>query len=394
MTHTGRAVNSVLPATSSASRYAHIDAMRAAAVLLVVVGHAGVGHIVPGGAGVTIFFAISGFIITTLLLKEWDRTNNFDVGGFYTRRLVKLAPPLVVILIIPTVIYASVGGLINWSAFAGQILFYFNWIKLDHPDVFPGSAVVWSLSIEEQFYIVFALIWLWLAKSPHAIRWLGIVSIVAIITSTVLRVLLATPGNEQIADRIYYGSDTRADSLAWGILAALLLRRWQKSSSAPGRIERLSGSGWVLIAAVAIFLISLMIRDDWFRQTIRYTLQSVTTCAVIMYGFSARGGPVATIFARVSNLKFIQIIGLASYSIYLVHLSLVMLLKGNLEAWPLPARVVAFTALSIMMGVLIYKLVEVPARKLYDGFREKRATRKGRDGIAERRERTKVQEVA
>lgn len=394
MTPNRPVVNTVLPATSSASRYAHIDAMRAVAVMLVVVGHAGIGHIVPGGAGVTIFFAISGFIITTLLLKEWDRTGGFDVGGFYTRRLVKLAPPLVVVLVIPTIVYAAVGGLINWSAFVGQILFYFNWIKLDHPDVFPGSAVVWSLSIEEQFYIVFALLWLWLVKSPHAIRWLGIASIVTIIVSTGLRVLLATPGDEHIADRIYYGSDTRADSLAWGILAALLLRRWHKSKPTAGLIERWSGSGWVLITAVLVFLVSLSIRDDWFRQTIRYTLQSITTCAVIIYGFNASGGFAAAIFARLSRIKAVQLIGLASYSIYLVHLSLIMLFKDYLDTWPLAARVVAFTALSTVVGILIYKLVEVPARKMYDELRERRMVRGRRSSGRRLRGGAEVREMA
>jgi len=368
--------------------------MRAVAVMLVVVGHAGIGHIVPGGAGVTIFFAISGFIITTLLLKEWDRTGGFDVGGFYARRLVKLAPPIVVVLVIPTIVYAAVGGLINWSAFAGQILFYFNWIKLDHPDVFPGSAVVWSLSIEEQFYIVFALLWLWLVKSPHAIRWLGIASIVTIILSTGLRVLLASPGNEYIADRIYYGSDTRADSLAWGIFAALLLRRWHKSKPTAGPIERWSGSGWVLITAVTVFLVSLLIRDDWFRQTIRYTLQSITTCAVIIYGFNASSGFVAAIFTRLSRIKSVQLIGLASYSIYLVHLSLIMLFKDYLDAWPLAARVVAFTALSTVVGILIYKLVEVPARKMYDELRERRMVQGRRSSDRRRRGGAEVREIA
>ncbi|WP_129975852.1 acyltransferase [Rhodococcus sp. Q1] len=387
-------MNAVLPATSSAIRYAHIDAMRAVAVMLVVVGHAGIGHIVPGGAGVTIFFAISGFIITTLLLKEWDRTGGFDVGGFYTRRLVKLAPPLVVVLVIPTVVYAAVGGLINWSAFAGQVLFYFNWIKLDHPDVLPGSAVVWSLSIEEQFYIVFALLWLWLVKSPHAIRWLGLASIFAIAASTVLRVLLATPGNEHIADRIYYGSDTRADSLAWGILAALLLRRWQKPKPTRGLIERWSGSGWVLVAAVAVFLISLLIRDDWFRQTIRYTLQSITTCTVIIYGFNANVGFVSAIFTRLSRIKSVQLIGLSSYSIYLVHLSLIMVFKDYLDAWPLAARVVALTVLSTVVGILIYKLVEVPARKMYDESRERRTVRKKRSSAPGRHDGVEAREVA
>lgn len=346
--------------------------MRAVAVLLVVVAHAGLGHLIPGGSGVTIFFAISGFIITTLLLKEWGKTGRFDIGGFYIRRAVKLMPPLVVALVVPTLIYSALGGLINWNAFAGQILFYFNWIKLDHPDILPGSAVVWSLSIEEQFYIVFAALWLWLVRSSRTVPWLAGLSVTVIITSTTLRFVLADPGNEQAADRIYYGSDTRADSLAWGILAAIALYKWQRSGAPRGWFQRISGSQWVLVGAVLVFLVSLVIRDDWFRQTLRYSLQSVSTCVVVLYGFTAAPGVVHKAFTAVCRIRPVQIIGLASYSIYLVHLSLIVAIDEYTETLPLPMHVAIGTALSVGIGIAMYWWIEIPARKLYERIRNRR----------------------
>lgn len=370
MTQSGEAAkNAVLPSPPSASRFAHIDAMRAVAVLLVVVGHAGLGHLIPGGSGVTIFFGISGFIITTLLLKERRKTSRFEIGGFYTRRLVKLMPPLVVVLVIPTFIYAAFGGVINWNAFAGQVFFYFNWFKLDHPDVFPGSAVVWSLSIEEQFYIVFAILWLCLVRSSRAIPWLAGLAMVVIVTSTTLRFALADPGNGVVADRIYYGSDTRADSLAWGILAAIILYKWQKSDAPASLMQRVSGSQWALIGAVLVFLVSLVIRDDWFRQTIRYSLQSITTCVVVIYGFTAASGLVQRGFASVCQLRILQITGLASYSIYLVHLSIIVTIDDYTKPLSLPIHVLVGTALSVGVGVAIFKRIELPARALYDRVR-------------------------
>src|SRR3954469_19419128 len=90
------------PPLNSANRFAHIDAMRAVAVGLVVVAHAGLDRVVPGGSGVTIFFSISGFIITYLVLRERDSAGGFAVGHFYLRRALKLGPPLVVIVFIPT----------------------------------------------------------------------------------------------------------------------------------------------------------------------------------------------------------------------------------------------------------------------------------------------------
>lgn len=353
-------------------RFAHIDAMRAAAVLLVVIGHAGLGHIVPGGAGVTVFFAISGFIITTLLLKEWRRTRIFDIGGFYVRRLVKLMPPLIVVLIVPTLIYAVAGGAISWNAFAGQVLFYFNWIKLDHPEVFPGSAVVWSLSIEEQFYIVFAVLWLWLVRSRHAIRWLAGVAFLVIIASTALRLLVATPGNEQVADRIYYGSDTRADSLAWGIAAAIALYKWQQAGSPKGWFQRLTANDWAIIGALLVFLVSLVIRDDWFRQAFRYSLQSIATCVVVIYGFTSGATRVQRLFMKFCSIRIVQIVGLASYSIYLVHLSIIVFVNQYDESLPSPVRMIIDIVLSIGAGIAIYWAIEIPARAQYEKLRERR----------------------
>lgn len=160
-------------------RLAHLDGMRAFAVLLVVVAHAGLGHLVPGGSGVTIFFAVSGFIITHLVLRERDRTGGFDVGGFYVRRAVKLLPPLLVAILLPTLVW-SVWHPVDWSALAAQLFFYFNWTKASGAefDALPGSGVVWSLSIEEQFYIVFALSWLLLVRRRWARTALAVVSAV------------------------------------------------------------------------------------------------------------------------------------------------------------------------------------------------------------------------
>ncbi len=126
---------------NTAGRFAHIDAMRAFAVLLVVVAHAGAGLIVPGGSGVTIFFAISGLIITLLVLREQDKTGGFAIGGFFFRRAAKILPPLIVVVLVPSLVWACFGPL-DWGALAAQIFFVFNWVKAsgDLFHVLPGSV--------------------------------------------------------------------------------------------------------------------------------------------------------------------------------------------------------------------------------------------------------------
>ena len=117
----------------------------------------------------TIFFTISGFIITTLLLTEWRRFGKFDIRGFYTRRAIKIVPPMVIAVVVPTFIFAITGGAINWSAFMGQMFFITTGSSPAEGILsISGTSVVWSLSIEEQFYLLFALIWLWFRpRSPQ-----------------------------------------------------------------------------------------------------------------------------------------------------------------------------------------------------------------------------------
>ena len=117
---------------SSVNRYQHVDALRAFAVMLVVVAHAGLGSVVPGGSGVTIFFAISGFIITYLLMREFEKTGTFAIGFFYGRRCLKILPPLFFIVVLPTVIYSFFQQL-DWFAFGGQVFFFYNWILVTSP---------------------------------------------------------------------------------------------------------------------------------------------------------------------------------------------------------------------------------------------------------------------
>jgi len=350
----------------------HIDALRAIAVLVVVVAHAGLGNIIPGGTGVTIFFAISGFIITTLLLKERNRSGGFDVRGFYVRRAVKLLPPLIVVIVIPTLII-SVWSPVEWKALIGQVFFFFNWQKIAEPGILEsvgplsGSGVVWSLSIEEQFYIVIAILWVLIARHQKAVTWLAVLAIGMILVSTVERILLAESGNQIVSDRIYYGSDTRADSLAWGILAAILLYRWKQGDIERSLAQRFSGSAWSLVLALSIILLSVGIRADWFQQTFRYSMQSVAACILVIYGFTASRGGVQRVFDAVCRNRLLQVIGLASYSVYLVHLILIRLIQSSTLSPHVETVLGVFLAVGV--GVGIYWVVEVPSRWLYDRYR-------------------------
>jgi peptidoglycan/LPS O-acetylase OafA/YrhL len=345
------------------NRYAHIDGMRALAVILVVVAHAGLGEIVPGGSGVTIFFSISGFIISYLLLRESDATGGFRIRAFYLRRALKIGPPLLVCIIIPTLILAVVKP-INWSPFIGILLFYFNWFKAAHGDApLPGSGVVWSLSIEEQFYLGFAIVWLIILKSRARIRWLTVIATVAVVWSMATRLILASSSGVH-ADRIYYGSDTRLDAIAWGVLAAIAFHH---SINHAGRIQslvRLCSRDFALIAAIVIYLTSLAIRDEWFRDTFRFTLQPIAACIVILYGFGNNRSPVRVAFNAIARIRIVQLIGLASYSIYLVHMIAMYYSDRWVDPLPRAVSLLALIIVGIVPGVFVYLGVERPVQRM------------------------------
>jgi peptidoglycan/LPS O-acetylase OafA/YrhL len=348
--------------TNRENRYAHIDAMRAFAVLLVVFAHAGIGDVVPGGSGVTIFFSVSGFIITLLVLRERQKTGQFSLLGFYKRRAVKIFPPFLIIVIVPTIIY-SVTSFVDVRAVAAQALFVFNWAELSGiSSVLPGSGVVWSLAIEEQFYIAFALIWMVLVKA----RWwqgaLVILSSAAIVLSTSSRIFLAHSG-EQYSDRIYFGTDTRLDGIAWGVLAACVYHGWAQRAGATNMVMRAVGSDWTLIVAMLLYGISLAIRDDWFRDTFRYSLQSVSACLIIVFGLVPGHGRMRRVVYRVSVSKPIALIGLASYSIYLAHLVIYSLLAPITDQLALPIRVFTLAAVGVLAGIALYTIVELPIQR-------------------------------
>lgn len=357
------------PAVSPRGRIAHIDGLRAIAVLLVVFAHAGLGNVIPGGSGVTIFFTVSGFIITYLLLRELDEKNYFDVGGFYFRRAAKIFPPFALIIIVPTVIWSFLGQL-NWWDFATQIFFIFNWTYIPgHVEVLPGSAVVWSLAVEEQFYISFALIWLIVIRLRSWRLALVLLSISAIIWATATRLFLVLEqGTER---RIYFGTDTRMDAIAFGVLAAILIHEWIRLGNANKSLSRVLGSDLIFISAILFFLISLFIRDEWFRGTFRYSFQAIATCAILIYGFFPGESPLKRAFLAVCGWKPVALLGLASYSIYLVHLILDIALFPLIESWPLGARVLILVISGVALGISCYFLIEIPVQTWRQSSKEK-----------------------
>jgi peptidoglycan/LPS O-acetylase OafA/YrhL len=132
-----------------------VDGYRAIAVILVILSHLDVPR-VPGQTGVLFFFVISGYVITSSIIRECSVSFRFSLRNFFLRRAFKLLPPLLLIIILPSFLIVEI---LDRAALASQAFFYYNWWYLDKSSVgtLDGSQVVWSLSVEEQYYIFIAL---------------------------------------------------------------------------------------------------------------------------------------------------------------------------------------------------------------------------------------------
>jgi peptidoglycan/LPS O-acetylase OafA/YrhL len=333
--------------------------------MLVVVSHAGLENRVPGSSGVTIFLAISGFIITYLVIRERTATGTFSAGRFYLRRALKIGPPLVVIMIAPSLVYAAFGGSVHPGVLASQAFFSYNWVATyDHSTsgALPGSGVLWSLSVEEQFYIVFALFWIIAARRGNYLRYAVAFGCTAIITSFASRVLIsATSADASV--RINYGTDTRMESIGWGVLTAVLYVTLEQRANWLPRVRAVAGHPCVPAVALAIFLASLTLRDAWFRDTIRYSAQSVSACLIILFGLLGRG-PLHLALTRVSNWRPVQLIGLASYSIYLIHQALYFAMNAVAGVDMSAVLAPLYIPIGVLGGIAVYRIVEVPFEHL------------------------------
>jgi peptidoglycan/LPS O-acetylase OafA/YrhL len=326
---------------------------------------------VPGGLGVTVFFGISGYIITRLLLAEYGEFGNVNVRLFYKRRFWKIAPPLFFIVIVPSVLFWNVYS-ISIEKIISQVFFYFNWEQLfgQSGQIFPPSGVVWSLSIEEQFYIGIAAIILTLQLTiKNARTFVHLLTATVCLTwflSTMSRMLLAKSditaenfGETGNLPRVFLGTDTRISSICAGAVVAIL-----SNGECQNRIFRIIVKHRIItfFLSMLLLLTSLTIRDQYFRDTFRYTLQEVAISLLII------SGPVLNLWPkfiqRTAENSIIQVIGKSSYSLYLSHPVVLLAMNTSLSRTSHDVNVYiwAFACgiVCILIGIIAHRLFDLP----------------------------------
>lgn len=345
-----------------------LDGIRAIAVIMVLAYHLKLALFKSGFLGVTVFFVLSGYLITGILISEVEEEGTIDLKNFWLRRIRRLVPAVMSMAVVIIFVSAVVNRVIftkGCKDFLASVLGFNNWWQIFNKVSYFEAAGVpspfthcWSLAIETQFYLIYPLILLGiykLAKSrgegraKRGLLFAGVTLLLALI-SVILMIVLFDP--QQDASRVYYGTDTRAFSLLFGALLAIL---WDYRMVP----RRLSASVNMVLDSVSFAVLLVMTiaingsSNFWYRGG-----QFVGTILTVLVIYTVLGRK--TWLSRFLSNPVLKWIGDRSYSIYLWHYPIILLISKGIKAswWITLIEIV----LSVVLAELSYRFIETPIR--------------------------------
>jgi len=359
------------PTGGSSTYVPGIDGLRALSVIAVVGYHLGVPSMSGGFLGVGMFFTLSGYLITGILLRSWRKDGRLDLRQFWLRRARRLLPGVVLLVtavLLTTAIaqpdqvrgrlveaIAALAYVSNWATISAGVS-YFD--RFNGPGPFDH---LWSLAIEEQFYILWPLALMAMLRLCRGkLRYVIAMTAAAATLSFVLLAVLASPGFDNT--RAYEGTDTRAGGILIGALMAMVWSPGQHTSKSTWR-ERavLDGSG---VAALGVIAWLVVVNDQYSMWTYRGGLALLSLATAVLVAVVAH--PRSLVGRAVGTAPF-RWVGERSYGIYLWHLPLVALMPEAFMASQPVLRGVLLIGLTLLTAELSWVLIEDPIR--IHGFR-------------------------
>lgn len=331
-----------------------LDGIRALAVGLVFLSHAGLGHIVPGGLGVTIFFFLSGYLITTLLRCEAGRTGSVSLRAFYLRRVFRIFPPLYLTLLFALGLYAvgALKGPYDPFVILTQATFLVNYVGPLGGDISLALPLpLWSLAVEEHFYLLFPLVFLVGRASPPRLALACLAVCLVVLSLRIAAVRLLTDASDT-----YIWTHTRIDSILFGCCLAL----WRNPLLDGAKAYRPGDRQAAL--AFGVLCATILLRDETFRQTLRYTIQGGALFVLFAAILRPAEGSLCGRLARHLSGALLQRIGLYSYTIYLVHAAMIEAVTGFIGSDLL--QIVVALGLTLAYAALMHRFVERPFARL------------------------------
>ena len=345
-----------------------LDGIRAIAVIMVLAYHLKLALFKSGFLGVTVFFVLSGYLITGILISEVEEEGTIDLKNFWLRRIRRLVPAVMSMAVVIIFVSAVVNRIIftkGCKDFLASVLGFNNWWQIFNKISYFEAAGVpspfthcWSLAIETQFYLIYPLILLGIYKlvksrgegrANRGLLFAGVTLLLALI-SVILMIVLFDP--QQDASRVYYGTDTRAFSLLFGALLAIL---WEYRMVP----RRLSASVNMVLGSVSFAVLLVMTiaingsSNFWYRGG--QFLGTILT-VLMVYAVSGR----KTWLSRFLSNPVLKWMGDRSYSIYLWHYPIILLISKGIKAswWITLIEIV----LSVVLAELSYRFIETPIR--------------------------------
>lgn len=354
-----------------------IDSLRALAVLAVIIYHVDVNYLPGGFLGVDLFFVLSGYLISSLIIKEFRKTGTVNLYNFYIRRARRLLPAVYFMITIGLVVMVLFNEVLLRKSHLDAIFGYIyssNWWyifhKLDYFDSFGAQSPfkhLWSLAIEEQFYMIFPLLFLLVngkKKSKDGTYKLNknflYVVLGLILVSLIAYILLFDINN---ISRIYFGTDTRAFSLLVGVVGAILYPMERLHSKVtPQQNMIYSVVSLVSIATLITVMIYTSEYNTWLYRG-GFLLVAILGLIVII-----SSGKQHTLMSKLLSFKPVVFIGKISYSLYLWHFPILVLTTPVSEIGnPNIIFVILRVILTFVLATASYVFVETPIRKL--GFK-------------------------
>lgn len=345
-----------------------LDGIRAIAVIMVLAYHLKLALFKSGFLGVTVFFVLSGYLITGILISEVEEEGTIDLKNFWLRRIRRLVPAVMSMAVVIIFVSAVVNRIIftkGCKDFLASVLGFNNWWQIFNKVSYFEAAGVpspfthcWSLAIETQFYLIYPLILLGIYKlvksrgegrAKRGLLFAGVTLLLALI-SVILMIVLFDPQKD--ASRVYYGTDTRAFSLLFGALLAIL---WEYRMVP----RRLSASVNMVLGSVSFAVLLVMTiaingsSNFWYRGG-----QFFGTILTVLMVYAVSGRK--TWLSRFLSNPVLKWIGDRSYSIYLWHYPIILLISKGIKAswWITLIEIV----LSVVLAELSYRFIETPIR--------------------------------
>ena len=366
------------------AHYAGLDGLRGIAVLAVLLYHAGVSWAPGGFLGVEVFFVLSGFLITSLLVAEWERSSRIALGAFWARRARRLLPALFCLVAVIGIYYALAGAAHAVPGLKGDgisaLTYFSNWHQIvAGANYFAATGPVsplehtWSLAIEEQFYLVWPLVVLgvlWLASRRGSgdrrrplVLLLGL-SVAGAIASALDMALIFDGGHN--LTRVYYGTDTRASGLLIGASVAIALALWRSrprpESERPemtrGSVRALGGAALIALAATVVGMAFVNGATAWMYP---YGLLALDALVAILIVAAVMSPGCAA--ARALAAPPLRGLGQISYGVYLWHFPLFLWLSEDTTGTSGASLLALRLAATLAVSIASYVLIEQPIRQ-------------------------------